>query len=105
MPAQRISEIVSGGRAITADTDLRLRRFFGLPDGYWLRAQAATTPRSPRRRSRRRSRRPGPGRIPPPSLRWAFLIGRVFSTLSAQHHGMGVRTGRFTRRARAWSQA
>ena len=28
-------------RAITADTDLRLCRFFGLSDGYWLRAQAA----------------------------------------------------------------
>jgi plasmid maintenance system antidote protein VapI len=28
-------------RAITADTDLRLCRFFGLSNGYWLRAQAA----------------------------------------------------------------
>jgi len=27
--------------AITADTDLRLCRFFGLSNGYWLRAQAA----------------------------------------------------------------
>ncbi|MGO0791722.1 HigA family addiction module antitoxin [Herbaspirillum seropedicae] len=35
----RISEIVNGKRAITADTDLRLARFFGLSDGYWLRAQ------------------------------------------------------------------
>ncbi|MGM0681973.1 MAG: helix-turn-helix transcriptional regulator, partial [Thermodesulfobacteriota bacterium] len=26
---------------ITADTDLRLCRFFGLSNGYWLRAQAA----------------------------------------------------------------
>jgi antitoxin HigA-1 len=41
VPAQRISEIVSGKRAITADTDLRLCRFFGLSSGYWLRAQAA----------------------------------------------------------------
>ncbi len=40
VPAQRISEIVSGKRAITADTDLRLCRFFGLSNGYWLRAQA-----------------------------------------------------------------
>ena len=39
VPAQRISEIVSGRRAITADTDLRLCRFFGLSDGYWLRGQ------------------------------------------------------------------
>ncbi len=41
VPVQRISEIVAGKRAITADTDLRLCRFFGLSDGYWLRAQAA----------------------------------------------------------------
>lgn len=37
----RISEIVNGKRAITADTDLRLARFFGLSDGYWLRVQVA----------------------------------------------------------------
>ncbi len=41
VPAQRISEIVSGKRGVTADTDLRLCRFFGLSNGYWLRAQAA----------------------------------------------------------------
>lgn len=41
VPAQRISEIVLGKRSITADTDLRFCRFFGLSDGYWLRAQAA----------------------------------------------------------------
>jgi antitoxin HigA-1 len=41
VPAQRISEIVAGKRAVTADTDLRLCRFLGLSSGYWLRAQAA----------------------------------------------------------------
>ena len=41
VPASRISEIVAGQRAITADTDLRLCRFLGLSPGYWLRAQAA----------------------------------------------------------------
>ena len=41
VPAQRIGDIVAGKRAITADTDLRLCRFFGLSKGYWLRAQAA----------------------------------------------------------------
>jgi antitoxin HigA-1 len=41
VPAQRIGEIVAGRRAISADTDLRLCRFFGLSKGYWLRAQAA----------------------------------------------------------------
>lgn len=41
VPPQRIGEIVAGKRAITADTDLRLCRFFGLSNGYWLRAQVA----------------------------------------------------------------
>jgi addiction module HigA family antidote len=41
VPPQRIGEIVAGKRVITADTDLRLCRFFGLSNGYWLRAQAA----------------------------------------------------------------
>ncbi len=41
VPAQRIGAIVSGKRSITADTDLRLCRFFGLSNGYWLRAQVA----------------------------------------------------------------
>lgn len=41
VPAQRIGQIVLGNRRITADTDLRLCKFFGLSDGYWLRAQEA----------------------------------------------------------------
>ena len=40
VPAQRIGEIIAGRRSITADTDLRLCRFFGLSDGWWLRLQA-----------------------------------------------------------------
>ena len=39
--AQRIGQIIAGKRAVTADTDLRLCRFFGLSNGYWLRAQVA----------------------------------------------------------------
>ena len=41
VPAQRIGEIVAGKRVVTAHTDLRLCRFLGLSNGYWLRAQAA----------------------------------------------------------------
>lgn len=41
VPPQRIGDIVAGKRSITADTDLRLCRFFGLTPGYWLRAQVA----------------------------------------------------------------
>ena len=40
VPAQRISAIVAGKRTITADTDLRLCKYFGLSDGWWLRVQA-----------------------------------------------------------------
>ncbi|ROH93661.1 addiction module antidote protein, HigA family [Stagnimonas aquatica] len=40
VPAQRIGEIIAGRRGISADTDLRLCRFFGLSDGWWLRLQA-----------------------------------------------------------------
>tara|TARA_B100001564_G_C20637297_1_gene670318 strand:+ start:1543 stop:1845 length:303 start_codon:yes stop_codon:yes gene_type:complete len=35
----RINQIVSGKRSITPDTDLRLCKFFGLSDGYFLRLQ------------------------------------------------------------------
>lgn len=41
IPAQRIGLIALGRRRVTADTDLRLCRVFGLSDGYWLRAQMA----------------------------------------------------------------
>ena len=39
VPAQRIGDIIMGKRAVTADTALRLSRYFGLSDEYWLRAQ------------------------------------------------------------------
>jgi len=35
----RITDIVNGRRSITADTDLRLARLFGLSEGYFLRLQ------------------------------------------------------------------
>ncbi len=38
---RRINEIVLGKRAITADTALRLARFFGTSDRFWLNLQAA----------------------------------------------------------------
>ena len=36
----RINEIVLGKRSITADTDLRLARYFGVSEGFWLGLQA-----------------------------------------------------------------
>ncbi len=41
VPPNRIHAIVKGTRDITADTDIRLSRFFGLSEGYWLRLQNA----------------------------------------------------------------
>jgi len=40
VPPRRINEIVLGKRSITADTDLRLARYFGLSEGFWLGVQA-----------------------------------------------------------------
>lgn len=41
VPANRIHSIVNGTRSITADTDLRLCKFFDLTEGYFLRLQMA----------------------------------------------------------------
>ncbi len=39
VPSNRIHAIVNGTRRVTADTDLRLCRYFGLSEGYFLRLQ------------------------------------------------------------------
>lgn len=39
VPPRRINEIVHGKRAVTADTALRLSRFFGTSDRFWLNLQ------------------------------------------------------------------
>jgi addiction module HigA family antidote len=40
VPPRRINEIVLGKRAVTADTDLRLARYFGMSEGFFLQLQA-----------------------------------------------------------------
>ena len=40
VPARRINEIVKGERAVSADTALRLARYFGTSDLFWLNLQA-----------------------------------------------------------------
>ncbi|MGB0680136.1 MAG: HigA family addiction module antitoxin [Polyangiales bacterium] len=40
VPQRRIGEIVRGKRAVTADTALRLARFFGMEAQFWLNLQA-----------------------------------------------------------------
>jgi addiction module HigA family antidote len=39
VPPRRINEIVHGKRAVTADTALRLARFFGTSEQFWLNMQ------------------------------------------------------------------
>lgn len=39
VPPRRINEIVLGKRAVTADTDLRLARYFGVSEGFFLGLQ------------------------------------------------------------------
>ncbi len=39
VPARRINEIVHGKRAVSADTALRLARYFGTSDRFWLNLQ------------------------------------------------------------------
>jgi addiction module HigA family antidote len=41
VPPRRINEIVHGNRAITADTALRLGRFFGTTPDFWMSLQAS----------------------------------------------------------------
>ena len=40
VPARRINEIVHGTRAISSDTALRLSRYFGLSEGFWINLQS-----------------------------------------------------------------
>jgi len=40
VPPRRINEIVHGNRSITADTALRLSRYFNLSERFWLNLQA-----------------------------------------------------------------
>ena len=41
VPPRRINEIVHGKRSVTADTALRLSRYFGTSDRFWLNLQAS----------------------------------------------------------------
>ena len=40
VPPRRINEIVHGKRAVTADTALRLARYFGTSEAFWMGLQA-----------------------------------------------------------------
>ena len=49
VPLTRITAILAGKRAVTADTGLRLDRYFGLSEGWWLRLQTECDIRQTRR--------------------------------------------------------
>ena len=53
VPPNRISEIVNGKRAITADTALRLQRYFGVEAQFWLNLQTEYDLRMMKRKIRR----------------------------------------------------
>ena len=40
VPPRRVNQLVHGRRAVTADTDLRLARYFGVSEGFFLGLQA-----------------------------------------------------------------
>lgn len=40
VPPRRINEIIHGKRAVSADTALRLSRYFGLSERFWINLQA-----------------------------------------------------------------
>jgi antitoxin HigA-1 len=42
VPPRRINEVVLGKRAVTADTDLRLARYFGVSEGFFWACKAIT---------------------------------------------------------------
>ena len=50
VPLTRITAILQGQRGITADTGLRLDRYFGLSEGYWMRIQLDCDLRDAKRR-------------------------------------------------------
>ena len=50
----RVSEILHGKRDLSPETSLLLGRYFGLPDGYWLRLQSDDDLRRARRQMRQR---------------------------------------------------
>jgi antitoxin HigA-1 len=64
VPGNRIHAIVNGTRDITADTDLRLCKFFGLTEGYFLRPQNAYDILEAKRRIAREVAKIKPPRTP-----------------------------------------
>ena len=54
VPANRLSQIVNGKRAITPDTSLRLARYFGFSPEYWLNLQSHYDMELVRRRKMRK---------------------------------------------------
>ena len=68
LPPRRVNEIVHGTRAVTADTALRLGRYFGIEPAFWLRLQASYDLRAAERHHGERIvREVQPRTTPPPT--------------------------------------
>ena len=62
VPAPRINDIVLERRGITADTAVRLARFFGMSEEFWMNLQLQYEVRAARQRLRRTIRKIQPRR-------------------------------------------
>jgi antitoxin HigA-1 len=79
VPARRINEIVHGQRRISADTALRLARYFGTSERFWINLQARydlEVEKGPARRGTRRH--PAPERRGLTPTRTVSLNGKTF---------------------------
>jgi addiction module HigA family antidote len=89
VPLTRISAILAGKRAITADTGLRLDRYFGLSEGWWFRLETECELRRAKRELSPALRaKSGPGNPSPlESLQSRFRPGEAEQWSSGAIHG------------------
>ena len=74
VPANRITAILRGERAITAETALRLGRYFGTGPAFWMNVQAACDIAAvERERAHDRKRGPGGGTMTVGGARYSLL--------------------------------
>src|ERR1700683_1969856 len=73
VPARRVNEIVPGQRRISADTALRLARFFGTSERFWINLQS----RYDLEMEKDCGRRQGTGPLPPPTRSYLLSSARA----------------------------
>ena len=86
VPANRVSQIISGKRSVTGDTALRLGHWFGVDPQFWLNLQAQVRPGAGRQ---------GNGCPDPPSADQARWFGKGRRSRDCMtREGAGMRLGR-----------